>query len=212
MLRRITTRILGLAAATAFATAATAQDPYEQPDESWIHIEGTVTLVMADAFHLDYGDGAIIVEMDDGDRDADGYKLQAGDRVAVRGRVDGDLFETTTIEASSVYVENIGTYFFASARDEEGLAEAFVAVTGPLSPSRFIVQGTVIEVGEETFTILSGITEIPVNVADMPYDPLDDEGYQKIEKGDYVSVAGQMDHDMVHGPELEATSVVTLAH
>ena len=210
MLRRITTRILGLAAATAFAAAAaTAQDPYEQPDESWISIEGTVTLVMADAFHLDYGAGAIVVEMDDGDRDADGYKLQAGDRVAVRGRVDDDLFENTTIEASSVYVENIGTYFFASAEDEE---DAFITIPGPVTPSRFIVQGTVMEVSDEKFTILSGITEVHVNVADMPYNPLDDEGYQKIEEGDYVSVTGMMDHDLTHGPELEATSVVTLAH
>ena len=38
--------------------------------------------------------------MDDGDRDADAYKLLPGDEVNVIGKVDDDLFQTTTIDAS----------------------------------------------------------------------------------------------------------------
>ena len=39
--------------------------------------------------------------------------------MTVYGRVDDDLYETTTIEASSIYDQDLGTYFYASAADEE---------------------------------------------------------------------------------------------
>lgn len=43
-----------------------AQDPTEQPDESWISLAGTVTSTTPDSFRLDYGDGMITVEMETG--------------------------------------------------------------------------------------------------------------------------------------------------
>jgi len=89
-----------------------AESPYAKADGSWITVTGEVDAVAADSFTLDYGEGAVTVEMDDGDRDADGYKLIRGDEVTVTGRIDRDFFETTSIEASSVYVKNIGTTFF----------------------------------------------------------------------------------------------------
>jgi hypothetical protein len=45
----------------------------------------------------------------------------------------------------------------------------------------------------------------------MPYNPLDDKGYQKIEVGDVVSVSGNMDDDFLEGRELVAESIVTIA-
>ena len=44
----------------------------------------------------------------------------------------------------------------------------------------------------------------------MGYNPLDDQGYQQIEKGDYVSVTGDMDYEFWDGRELTADTVVTL--
>lgn len=190
------------------AGPASAQEPYEKPDDTWISISGVVETVTADSFTLDYGDGTITVEMDDGDRDADGYKLVAGDPVTVNGKIDDDLFEQRTIEASSVYVEDIGTYFYASAVDEEDL---FVTVDVPVVVAATVVQGTVTEVSDEEFVIDTGLRSVRVEVEEMPYNPLDDEGYQKIEVGDRVSVTGQMDDDLFEGRELEADSVVTLS-
>jgi hypothetical protein len=187
------------------------QDPYAEPDDTWISLTGTVESVMADQFTLKYSEDGeeswIIVEMDDGDRDADGYKLMAGDLVTVNGIIDDDLFETRTIEASSVYVANLDTYFYASAADEE---DAFVTVTVPMEMGDAVVQGVVTEVNEHEFTLDTGLREVTVDVAEMPYDPLDDVGYQQIDVGDAVSVFGEVDYDFFDGREVMASSVTTL--
>ena len=121
------------AAALAWGSVATGdeRDPYEMQNNSWITISGTVDTVSADHFTLDYGDGLITVEMDDGDRDADAYKLNRGDEVTVSGRIDDDFYEFTTIEASSVYVRHLNTMFFASAVDEEYMEGWAARVTDP---------------------------------------------------------------------------------
>jgi uncharacterized protein YdeI (BOF family) len=188
---------------------AAEKNPYLQPDETWISISGTVEDVRADAFTLDYGKGMITVEMDDGDRDADGYKLVEGDKVTVNGRIDDDFYQSTTIEANSVYVEKLGTYFYASSLDEEDHT-TFFSVETPVVVSNTVVRGTVTDVREDEFTVNTGLRRLTVEVEGMPYDPLDDEGYQKVRVGDYVRVSGNMEHDLFEGRELKADAVVKL--
>jgi len=184
------------------------KNPYARADGTWISISGTVETVSADAFVLSYGDGIVTVEMDDGDRDADGYKLVKGDRVTVNGRIDDDFYETTKIEASSVYVEKLDTYFYASAADEEDyFLDSF---SRPLVVAATIVRGRVTEVRDGEFTLDTGLRELTVEVDEMSFDPLDDEGYLKIEVGDRVRVDGRLDIDFFEGREIEAQSIVEL--
>lgn len=190
------------------AAPALAKNPYARADDTWISISGKVKSVSPDSFVLDYGEGTITVEMDDGDRDADAYKLLAGDQVTVNGVIDDDFFERTTIEASSVYVEKIGTYFFASARDEEDL---FFPYATTFIVGGTVAQGKVIGVEDDEFTLRVGGRSLTVEVDEMPYNPLDEVGYQKIRIGDLVRVNGVMDDDLFEGRELVATSVITLA-
>ena len=151
-----------------------AGNPYLKSDDSWINLSGTVDKVSADSFRLNYGDGSIIVEMDDGDRDADGYKLLPGDEVSVTGRIDNGLFERTTIEAAIVHVKNIGTTFYASAVDDEELETfaGFMADSMPMQSTMII--GEVTRVSDQTFTVNSGMRAIRVDVSDLAYNPLDD--------------------------------------
>ena len=107
-----TKTLLPLAIASMLAVPAMAKDPYNKPNNSWITLSGTVESVSPDRFMLDYGDGMITVEMDGPGGGASGYKLVKGDKVSVSGAIDDDLFERTTIEASSVYVESLGTNFY----------------------------------------------------------------------------------------------------
>ena len=196
------------AAALTLAGGAIAQDPYRALDETWISLSGTVIAVTGpDTFTMSYGDGIVTVEMDDWDTDADALKVVKGDRVSVSGRVDDDMFESTTIEASSVYVESAGTYFYASAADEE---DAFITMELPVAVSRTLVQGVVTDVTGRKFIVNTGARRILVDTSGMPYNPLDDKGLQQVRKGDVVSVSGTMNTDFWENRELDASSIITL--
>lgn len=191
-----------------FSASAFAQNPYAKPDNSWISIHGTVTSVSADEFELDYGDGLISVEMDDGDRDADGYKLLKGDEVRVSGTIDDDFYKLTMIEAGSVYVKNIDTYFYASSIDEEDFGYDVVSP----SITDTVIKGTItsIDVGGDEFTLDTGLQELTVEVDELVLNPLDDEGYRQLDVGDRVNVNGQIDNDLFEGRVFEADYVTTL--
>lgn len=210
--RQVSTNVSGIALSTAcLIPAAFAQknepNPYLKPNNSWISINGTVTSTTPDTFQLDYGEGLVTVEMDDWDFDADAYKLLPGDQVTVYGLVDDDLYETTSIEASSVYVKGLNTFFYASSADEEDLpATATVAVVD----YDVELRGTVESIDGREFTIDSGDREMTVDTIGMVYNPLDDEGFQKIEVGDRVSVTGDIDLNLWEERELAAETIVTL--
>ncbi|MTW21077.1 NirD/YgiW/YdeI family stress tolerance protein [Allochromatium palmeri] len=198
-------------AGTLFALPAVAeQDPYMQPDETWISLGGVVESVERDHFTLNYGDGNVIVEMDDGDRDADAYKLLPGDKVNVVGKVDDDLFETTTIEAGSVYLEKLGTTFFSSAADEEDTA--IITTTVPIVIAQTWVSGQVTSIGDDEFTVDTGKRKLTVSTDQLGFDPLDDEGYLKVRKGDRVNVTGTVDDQFFGGPELLARSLIVMRY
>lgn len=50
-----------------------------------------------------------------------------------------------------------------------------------------------------------------IDTSGMTYNPMDDLGFQKIEKGDYVSVSGDMDYDFWEKKELMADTIITIA-
>lgn len=188
-------------------TSAMAEDPYLKKNNSWISLSGTVKSVSATAFNLDYGDGIVTVEMDDGTGDNNNYKPAPGDKVTVTGRIDDDLYEKTSIEASSVYVEKLGTLFFASAVDEE---DFLTSTTTPVIISSTVVQGLVTDVDDHEFNLDTGLKTLRVEVNKMAYNPLDDQGFQKIEAGDLVRVTGRIDRSFFEGRQLIAETVTKL--
>ena len=197
------------------STVAMAANPYMRPDESWISISGTVVDPRSETFLLEYDDCMITVEMDDWDSFGEASKLIEGDKVTVYGRIDDDLFELSKIEADSVYVENLNTYFYdSSAADEE---DAFVMtdywVAGaPVVVSAATLRGTVTDVDEAAaeFTVNTGVRQVRVETEALAYNPLDDKGFQRIDAGDYVSVVGDFNQEFIEGRVFEAASVLTL--
>ncbi|MDT8449863.1 MAG: hypothetical protein RQ847_06780 [Wenzhouxiangellaceae bacterium] len=199
------------AALTAMGASAVAQpNPATLEDDTWLSLNGTVTSVSDTTFRLDYGDGIVTVEMDDWDNYGEAFVLADGDNVTVFGEVDDDLYEKTKIEASSVYVEDLNSYFYASSADEEEIGEWAIELDPEVGDITYI--GTVESVDPlaEEFTIDTGATELTVDSSPLLYNPLDDEGFQQIEKGDRVSVNGVVDSDFFEGSELKADSIVTL--
>ena len=205
--RALAAVIAGTLAGAGASNAVAEPNPYLQPDNSWISISGSVRDVTRDSFSLDYGEGEVIVEMDDGDRDADAYKLVDGDSVTVNGTIDDDFFETTTIEAASVYVDKLDTYFYASALDEEDYA---VWYTTPTEPGQVTLQGTVSETHDDGFILNKGLQSISVGVDEMAYNPMDNEGYLKVEEGDKVRVTGIMDDELMDDEFIDARAIITL--
>ena len=73
-----------------------------------------------------------------------------------------------------------------------------------------IVRGTVTGIQEREFTIDTGRRMLTIDTIDMDHNPLDDKGYQRIDKGDYVTVAGEMDFDIREKREVMADNVTIL--
>ena len=218
---RILKLLARLAAPVALITllatfAAAADNPanvMNQPDDSWINISGTVESVEVDEeFVLNYGPGTIEVEFDDGDVIPDEYRLVSGDKVTVVGRIDDDLFERREIEATSVYIEKLGTQFSnKGARQQNGTAQQdqLMIVQTPVLVSQTVIQGMVTAIsGEEEFIIDTGARRVQVEVDKLNENPLDAEGFQRIQVGDLVSVTGEMDYDLFEGREFVAQSIV----
>ncbi|MBA3698139.1 MAG: hypothetical protein H0W78_04735 [Planctomycetes bacterium] len=186
-----------------------AVDPYAKSDQSWITISGTAVSPFPDGFTLDYGEGVIRVELDDEDLKSEGKVIRDGNLVTVTGKIDDDLFSMTSIEADSVYVQDLNRYIWASAKDEERWIEHS---WDPIKIGHASIRGKVETVNptERKFTVKTGTKVVTVDTVGMRYNPLDEYGHQKISPGDQVSVAGQMTKSFIDGRELEAKMVITL--
>lgn len=191
------------------ASGAQAADPSEKPNDSWISVSGTVVSAGPDSFRLDHGSGVITVEMDDFDFYPEGRNLIDNDQVVVYGFIDDDLFEKRTIEASSVYVQNLGTHFYASGADEEDFA--VWSLTSPIEVGQVEVTGTVTSVNGRVLTIDNGRRSLRVDTASMPYNPVDQIGYLKIGLGDRIKVSGDMDDSLFGKREIEADWIIELS-
>jgi hypothetical protein len=51
---------------------------------------------------------------------------------------------------------------------------------------------------------------VTIETHELPYDPLDEEGYQRIERGDYVNVTAHLESDFFEGQEIVAAHITTL--
>ncbi|MDZ7851756.1 MAG: hypothetical protein U5L98_03650 [Halomonas sp.] len=207
------TRMAFMLTITAAATMApvmvlAAESPYTKPDDTWINLSGTAVDTGPSSFVLDYGKGTITVEMDDWSwYEKDGYGLIEGDKVTVYGKVDDGIAEMAKIEAGSVYVESLGSYFYADSADEEDLRYNVVT---PIVPAYMELTGTVTSASEFEFTIDTDLQQMTVDTTSLSYDPLDEKGFQQINEGDLVTVTGDLDTDLVENMELMADSIVIL--
>jgi uncharacterized protein YdeI (BOF family) len=206
---------VAIPATLAASSALVAQEPYAQPDNSWISISGTVVMPTSDEFTLDYGEGVITVEMDDWDAYGEAHALMDGDQVTVYGDIDDDLYEVASIEAAAVYVDSLNTYFYASSADEERIdyipMHNWNVYVRP-EPKQVTVTGTVSSVTREAreFTLDTGLRKLTVHTDDMAYNPLDDRGYQQVDRGDMVSVTGDLNRQFLEGRILDASFVTTM--
>ena len=173
-------------------------------DGDWIRIDGTILSTVPDQFVLDYGAGNLTVELDDWDKAIEGITLMPGDRVSVTGRVDMNLFGARSIEASSVYVDNLNTVFFASAADEED--SMLTAVPLGITEPGVDYTGWVTGKADNGFVLGSGPMQIAVDTSALR-TPLARKG---VTVGDRVYVWGQMEFRDSGESKLEAEGLLRL--
>ncbi len=205
-----TTFAWSFVAASLISAPLAAQTPRIDPDGSWISLSGEVKSPELETFILDYGDASIVVEMDDWDRDADAAVLLEGDSVTVYGAVDQNLFTDTTIEASSVFVQSLGTYFYASAMDEESFRAFDLTPVIPVVIGTISYTGTVSGTDGRKFMMNTGERKITVDTQSLDYNPMDPVGFRQIDEGDVVTVSGTLDAEAIEQGELDARSIVII--
>lgn len=200
--------IFALTVSTAFADIA------NKTNGEFVTLSGKVSDVKANSFTLNTNNNKVMVEMDDySSWVADGFKLVNGDQVVVNGRVDKDFLEKKKVEAGSVYVKNIDTYFYASSADEEDLTylPTTYSLVGSLPEGAQIdLQGDITKIQGREMTVDTGIRKIVVDTGDMGYNPLDNKGFTKLNVGDRVRVSGQVEDNLFETKEVAASYVTEL--
>lgn len=180
----------------------------------FITVSGKVSDVKANSFKLQTGDKSIFVEMDDYNNwTADGFKLVNGDQVVVNGRVDKDFLEKKKIEAGSVYVKGINTYFYASSADEEDfkyIPTTYSYFSSLPAGASVDLQGTITNVSGREFTVNTGLRDVTVDTSKLLFNPLDEKGSTKLTKGDRVRVSGEVEDSFYDSKEVSANTLIEL--
>jgi len=185
----------------------------DKTNGEWVTLSGKVSGVTARAFDLNVDGKKIPVEMDDYGWGADGYKLINGDQVVVSGRVDKDFLEKKKVEAGSVYVKSINSYFFANSADEEDLLytpTTYSSISTLPEGASVDIQGKVTSIDGREFTVDTGFRKVKVDTKSLIYNPLDNKGYTKIKTGDRVRVSGKVQDNLFDTKEVSAKFITTL--
>lgn len=179
-------------------------------DNAPVVLTGTVGEVRKEEFDLNYGTNKITVELDRFGWDGNEAKyLIPGESVTVSGYIDDDFFEGREIEAYNIRLNDSYVYYYTTdayptyyyVYDADAILEDGTFVT---------MRGNVSEISEDEFTVTNAKGSMQVDVSKIGYDPFDDVGLQKIEKGDKVYVYGQIDSGFFDTNEIMADGVIEL--
>ena len=187
-----------------------AVSPYTLPNNSWIELDGRVTAVTDHSFTLDYGKGAIRVEIDDYDWFDEAYNVLKNDRVKVRGKIDADPNQERSIEAETVRLKDEGVTLQASADDEEDLVVDFIP-PNPVQSASLEIRGTV-ESFQNGFMIVKTATD--THRVDLKESSLlSTKGKpvsHDLRAGDFVSIVGKLHKKILGADQFDASTIYLL--
>jgi uncharacterized protein YdeI (BOF family) len=192
------------------------QQPQDQPLSDYrpgasVILSGTVDSIGDEEFVLDYGEDKISVDLAAWEwSDQIDQRLSEGKQVTVSGTVDQGLFDRREIKADNIYVTNDFTYYYIV--DENPAYGAQQSERETEQDGTFLsTRGEVTEVSDSAITVESQGNSIKVDLSELAYDPLDEEGVQQIQKGDRVYVFGDIGEDFFENQTMSAESLITLS-
>lgn len=179
-------------------------------DDSMIVLTGNVAEVRDDEFDMSYGGNTVTVELDRFGWDGEETRyLTPGESVTVTGFVDDDLFEGREIEAYNIRLNTSMVYYYTTVNPEpvyytqsmDRLPEegTFVSMTGEI-----------VNIDGSEITVENDSGKIKVDTAQLAYNPFDNDGMQKLEKGDRVYVSGDVNDNFYEKKEIQADSILEL--
>lgn len=199
-------------------------------DGKTVTMTGTVKKVDDDDFVLNHNGEEIKVELDGwswNEPDLNKY-LEQGQTVTVTGEVDDDWFEQKELEAKNIYLDTERVYFYTV-----DVNPAYAYITTSLNEdqnqagsqnqnqnqnrmssledgSYFNVRGEIKSIEGREIVLTSDSRTYRVDVSQLGYDPLDNEGLQKLAVGDRIYVSGEVDDNFFAKKEIDADLVVTI--
>ncbi len=179
-------------------------------EETWVNIQGEVAKVRPESFVLDHGYGQLRIDMDRLDDYPENFKLQQGDEVNITGRLDASFHSSQFLQASSIYVDRLGAFFYKTGNQARNGGEW--AVDTDVGEGTVTMIGTVQSVNHAAarFVINSGDRKLLVTTDTLPYNPLDEKGYRRIEEGARVRVEGRLDERFFDEGQLKAIRITRL--
>ncbi len=159
----------------------------KEEDNSWISLQGTVVKTDKTGFELDYGSGFVWVQMNDWKWYNTNHPIEEGDKVRVNGVVE-DNQDKIIVVADNIYVRDLNTYFFTEGGDD---------IFQPAIEQERVFQlsGIIVSTDNRRFTMNLGSRKVIVDTGNLPYNPVDDKGYQQLKVGDTVYVTGELKKD-----------------
>ena len=165
-----------------------AQDLQKEEDNSRLSLSGTVVDKDKTGFELDYGSGFVWVQMNDWKWYKADHPIELGDKVRVNGIIGDDQEKKPIIVADNVYVKDLNTYFFT-----QGGSDIFQPA---IEQDRvFQLSGIIVSIDNRQFTMNLGSRKVLIDTSELPYNPLDNKGYQQLKVGDSVYVTGELKKD-----------------
>jgi len=179
-------------------------------DNAPVVLSGTVGDVRSDEFDLIYETDKITVELDRfGWTGNETNYLIPGESITVSGFIDDDLFEGREIEAYNVRLNDSFVYYY-TADDYPTYFYIYDENYTLENETLISTKGKVSNINGNKFTVTNNAGSIRVDVKELGYDPFDDDGLQKIEKGDEVYVYGDITSDFFDKKEIMANGIVEL--
>jgi hypothetical protein len=141
---------------------------------------------------------------------AEGYGLLKEDHVTVHGRIDATKDKPRSIVADSLYASKLNTFFYSESSGDKDSLPYIVITSQPVVFPYMELRGTVEKVNDREFTLNTGAQSVVVDTKSLDYNPMDDEGYQVIRVGDFLSVTGKYDKGVFEKDEIAAERIITL--
>jgi uncharacterized protein YdeI (BOF family) len=180
-------------------------------DGSPVVLTGTVDEVRQDEFDLNYGTGAITVELAEWKWSGNETRyLKPGDKVTVSGRIDDNLLKGRDNLADNLYLQNSYVYYY---RNDANPSYYLGDADGAIKDGTYVsMRGIVTDVNGRQFTLMgANNATIQVDTSKMKYNPFDPKGIQHLAVGDSVHVYGELDDNFFESREIEADSIVVLS-